>query len=90
MFWQADGLAVMLAGRVLSGLSAGIFTGTATALELAPQHWRERATFLPPQRTWADWALALSMLAGALPHYLPSPLELTYLIRIALALLALI
>nr|WP_282562494.1 MFS transporter [Marinobacter panjinensis] len=45
VFWQADGLAMILTGRVLSGLSAGIFTGTATVavIELAPPHWREKA-----------------------------------------------
>ena len=47
VFLQADGLAMILTGRVLSGLSAGIFTGTATVavIELAPPHWREKATF---------------------------------------------
>ncbi|KKN17048.1 hypothetical protein LCGC14_0969660, partial [marine sediment metagenome] len=41
VFWQTDGLAMILAGRVLSGISAGIFTGTATVavLELAPPQW---------------------------------------------------
>ena len=91
VFWQADGLAMVLAGRVISGLSAGIFTGTATVavLELAPPHWRERATFFATAANMGGLGLG-PMLAGALSQYLPSPLELTYLIHIALALLALI
>lgn len=91
VFWQADGLAMILVGRVLSGLSAGIFTGTATVavLELAPPHWRERATFFATAANMGGLGLG-PMLAGALSQYLPSPLELTYLIHIALALLAFI
>lgn len=91
VFWQADGLAMILAGRVLSGLSAGIFTGTATVavLELAPPHWRERATFIATAANMGGLGLG-PMLAGALSQYLPSPLVLTYLIHIALAILALI
>ncbi|MFT7338231.1 MAG: putative MFS family arabinose efflux permease [Marinobacter maritimus] len=91
VFWQADGLAMILAGRVLSGLSAGIFTGTATVavLELAPPHWRERATFIATAANMGGLGLG-PMLAGALSQYLPSPLVLTYLVHIALAMLALI
>ena len=91
VLWQADGLAMILAGRVLSGLSAGIFTGTATVavLELAPPHWHERATFFATAANMGGLGLG-PMLAGALSQHLPSPLELTYLIHIALALLALI
>ncbi|MBL1272177.1 MAG: MFS transporter [Oceanospirillales bacterium] len=91
VFWQADGLAMILAGRVLSGLSAGIFTGTATVavLELAPPHWRERATFIATAVNMGGLGLG-PMLAGALSQYLPSPLVLTYLVHIALAMLALI
>ena len=90
VFWQANGLAMILAGRVLSGLSAGIFTGTATVavLELAPPHWRHRATFFATAANMGGLGLG-PMLAGALSQYLPSPLELTYLVHIGLALLAL-
>ncbi|WP_336365476.1 MFS transporter [Marinobacter sp. C2H3] len=89
VFWQANGLAMILVGRVLSGLSAGIFTGTATVavLELAPPHWRERATFFATAANMGGLGLG-PMLAGALSQYLPSPLHLTYLVHIAMALLA--
>src|SRR2546428_4966125 len=48
VFLLADGLGLLIAGRVLSGLSAGIFTGTATAtlLDLAPPEQRGRATLV--------------------------------------------
>src|SRR6202050_3200287 len=43
-FLTATGLPLLLVGRVLSGLSAGIFTGTATAtlVDLAPEGRRGR------------------------------------------------
>lgn len=89
VFWQTDGLAMILAGRVLSGISAGIFTGTATVavLELAPPQWRERATFVATAANMGGLGLG-PMLAGALSQYLPTPLVLTYLVHIGLAVLA--
>lgn len=91
VFWQADGLAMILAGRVLSGLSAGVFTGTATVavLELAPPHWRERATFFATAANMGGLGLG-PMLAGVLSQYLPYPLVLTYLTHVVLAILAIL
>ena len=45
VFLVAHSVPMLLVGRVLSGLSAGIFTGTATAavIEAAPESWRTRA-----------------------------------------------
>ena len=45
VFLLADSVPMLLVGRVLSGLSAGIFTGTATAavIEAAPPDWRTKA-----------------------------------------------
>jgi predicted MFS family arabinose efflux permease len=45
VFLFADSVAVLLVGRVLSGFSAGLFAGTATAavIEAAPPGWRTRA-----------------------------------------------
>ncbi len=47
-FLTTSGLALLLVGRALSGLSAGIFTGTATAtlVDLAPAEQRGRATLV--------------------------------------------
>ncbi|MDR5900057.1 MFS transporter [Halomonas vilamensis] len=92
LFWQADGLlAIILSGRVLSGLSAGIFTGTATVavMELAPPHWRGRATFFATAANMGGLGLG-PMLGGTLSQYLPAPLELTYLVHVGLALLGLL
>ncbi|HZX54134.1 MAG TPA: MFS transporter, partial [Ilumatobacteraceae bacterium] len=46
VFLMADSVPLLLAGRLLSGLSAGVFTGTATAavIEGAPPHWQTRAS----------------------------------------------
>ncbi|MDN6315303.1 MAG: MFS transporter, partial [Halomonas sp.] len=46
VFLLGDNLAWLLVGRVISGVSAGIFTGTATVavIELAPPVWKARAT----------------------------------------------
>jgi MFS family permease len=41
-FLLANGLALLIVGRILSGLSAGVFTGTATAT-LVDLHGAERA-----------------------------------------------
>ncbi|SFL83280.1 Predicted arabinose efflux permease, MFS family [Marinobacter salarius] len=89
VFLQADGLAMILTGRVLSGLSAGIFTGTATVavIELAPPHWREKATFFATAANMGGLGLG-PMLAGALSQYLPWPLHLTFLVHIVMAVLA--
>lgn len=91
LFCQADGLALILAGRVLSGFSAGIFTGTATVavMELAPPHWRERATFIATAANMGGLGLG-PMLAGALSQYLPAPLALPYLVHIGFATLAVV
>src|SRR5437588_10287812 len=54
-FLAANGLPLLLAGRLLPGLSAGIFTGTATAtlVDLAPPERRGRA---PLRATLANMA----------------------------------
>src|SRR3954465_6891898 len=46
VFLLAQGVGALFAGRVLSGLAAGLFTGTATAtlLDLAPPGRRGQAT----------------------------------------------
>lgn len=91
VFWHSDGLTTMLVGRVLSGLSAGIFTGTATVtvIELAPPGWRQRATFFATAANMGGLGLG-PIVAGALSQYLTSPLVLPYQLHIVLASLAVI
>ncbi|WP_251975897.1 MFS transporter [Salinicola avicenniae] len=89
VFWQADGLAMMLLGRVFSGISAGIFTGTATVavMELAPERWKRGGTLVATAANMGGLGLG-PMLAGALALALPLPLVVPYLVHLALALLA--
>jgi MFS family permease len=89
VFLLADSLPLLLTGRVLSGLSAGIFTGTATAavIEAAPESWRERA---PAVATVANiGGLGLGpLLAGILVQYAPDPLQLSFIGHLVLLALA--
>lgn len=88
-FLLADSVPVLLVGRFLSGISAGIFTGTATAavIEAAPASWRSRA---PAVATVANvGGLGLGpLLAGLLVQYAPQPLHLAFALHIVLVLLA--
>lgn len=89
VFLVADSVPLLLVGRVLSGLSAGIFTGTATAavIEAAPPSWRTRA---PAVATIANIGGLGSgpVLAGILAQHAPSPLTLTFFVHIGMVLLA--
>ncbi|HEX3831572.1 MAG TPA: MFS transporter [Solirubrobacteraceae bacterium] len=84
-FLTATGLPLLLAGRVLSGLSAGIFTGSATAtlIDLAPAGQRGRATLVA---TMANMGALGSgpLLTGLLSQWAGSPLRLTFWVDLAL------
>jgi Major Facilitator Superfamily len=73
VFLIPHSLAALFVGRLLSGVSAGVFTGVATAMliDLAPETGRARA----------------GLLAGALADHAPYPLVLPYLLHVALAVL---
>lgn len=89
VFLNADTVAQLLVGRVLSGLSAGLFTGTATAavIEAAPPNWRTHA---PAVATIANMGGLSSgpILAGLLVQYAPEPLRLPFVVHIVLTVLA--
>ena len=89
VFLNADSIAQLLVGRVLSGLSAGLFTGTATAavIEAAPSSWRSRA---PAVATIANMGGLSSgpILAGLLVQYEPAPLQTPFVVHIVLVVLA--
>ena len=91
VFLLADTVPVLLAGRLLSGLSAGIFTGTATAavIESAPESWRPRAAAVATVANIGGLGLG-PLLAGILVQYAPAPLQLSFVIHIALVLLAVV
>lgn len=84
-FLLAHGLVPILAGRILSGLSAGIFTGTATAtlVDLAGEEDRGRATLVAALVNMGGLGLG-PLLAGVVSQALPSPLHLPFWSHLAL------
>lgn len=89
VFLIADSVPALLVGRVLSGLSAGIFTGTATAavIEAAPDNWRTRAAAVATVANIGGLGIG-PLLAGILVEYAPAPLHLSFVVHIVLAALA--
>ena len=89
VFLVAHSVSMLLVGRVLSGLSAGIFTGTATAavIEAAPENWRTRAAAVATVVNIGGLGTG-PLLAGLLVEYAPAPLHLSFIVHIVLALLA--
>jgi MFS family permease len=91
IFLFATGVGALFAGRLVSGLSAGTFTGTATAtlLDLAPPHRRSRAGLIAAAVNLGGLGLG-PLLAGILAQYAPAPLRLSYLVHAVLLVPALI
>jgi MFS family permease len=89
VFLIADSVPLLLVGRVLSGLSAGIFTGTATAavIEAAPPSWRTRAAAVATVANMGGLGMG-PVLAGLLVEYAPEPLRLSFAVHIVLVVLA--
>jgi MFS family permease len=89
VFLTADSVPLLLVGRVLSGLSAGVFAGTATAavIEAAPPKWRDRAAAVATVAATGGLG-AGPLLAGILVAYAPSPLQVTFIVHIAMVVLA--
>ncbi|MGV0793442.1 MFS transporter [Mycolicibacterium sp. XJ1819] len=89
VFLMADSVPLLFVGRVLSGLSAGLFTGTATAavIEAAPPAWRGRAAAVATVANIGGLG-AGPMVAGVLVQYAPHPLHLSFVVHIVLAALA--
>ena len=84
-FLLAQGLAPLLIGRVLSGLSAGIFTGTATAtlLDFAPPRHPSRGTLMATAANMLGLGLG-PLVAGLLAQYGSNPLRLPFWVDMAL------
>ncbi|MDJ0392294.1 MFS transporter [Rhodococcus sp. G-MC3] len=89
VFISADSVTMLLIGRVLSGLSAGIFVGTATVtlVEMVPEKWRPQAPAIATAANIGGLGLG-PLVAGLLVQYLPQPLHLTFAVDIALLFLA--
>lgn len=84
-FLWGGGLAPLLLGRVLSGISAGIFTGTATVavVELAPAAWAGSATLIATAANMGGLGLG-PLFAGVLSQYFPAPLTLCFVADLVL------
>ncbi|MFI6038529.1 MFS transporter [Streptomyces sp. NPDC051315] len=84
-FLCATGLGWLYAGRLLSGLSAGLFTGAATVyvMESAPYGGRARATFVATAANMGGLGCG-PLLAGVLAQYAPWPLHLPFVAHLAL------
>ncbi|WP_327312102.1 MFS transporter [Streptomyces sp. NBC_01235] len=84
-FLSATGLGWLYAGRLLSGLSAGLFTGAATAyvMDLAPYGGASRATFVATAANMGGLGCG-PLLAGVLAQYAARPLYLPFAVHLAL------
>ena len=88
VFLTAGPVWQLLLGRVLSGLSAGIYAGAATTavIELAPASWRGRAPAVATAANIGGLGLG-PLIAGVLAEYAPSPLHTPFVLDLALLVL---
>ncbi|MEU8579022.1 MFS transporter [Streptomyces asoensis] len=84
-FLAATGVGWLYAGRLLSGLSAGLFTGAATAyvMDLAPSGGTSRATFVATAANMGGLGCG-PLLAGLLAQYAARPLYLPFAVHLVL------
>jgi MFS family permease len=87
IFLLAQGVGALFAGRVLSGLAAGLFAGTATAtlLDLAPPARRAQATLVATLVNMGGLACG-PLLAGMLAEFAGAPLRTVFWVDLALLL----
>jgi MFS family permease len=85
LFLFAHSIAPIYAGRVISGLSAGIFTGTATAtlVDLAPGGRRRLASLVAVVVNLGGLGCG-TLLAGVLAEYCRWPLRLPFAVDLCL------
>jgi MFS family permease len=85
VFLLAQGLAPLFLGRVLSGLSIGVFTGTATAalIDFAGPGGSGRATLASTLANMGGLGLG-PLIAGALAEWATEPLRLPFWVDLAL------
>ncbi|MFF0200389.1 MFS transporter [Streptomyces sp. NPDC005017] len=88
-FLSASALGWLYAGRLMSGLSAGLFTGAASAyvMELAPRGGSSRATLVATAANMGGLGCG-PLLAGVLSQYAPWPLYLPFAVHLALVALS--
>jgi MFS family permease len=90
VFLLSDSVAGLFLGRILSGLSVGIFTGTATAalMDIAPVESRRSYSLVAALVNMLGLGLG-PVLAGAAAQFTSAPLTLPYLIHMVLVTVAL-
>ncbi|MFG3125589.1 MFS transporter [Streptomyces sp. NPDC048201] len=90
-FLLEGGLPLLYLGRVLSGFSAGLLSGTGTAavLDLAPPERRGRAALAATAANMGGLGLG-PLVSGLLAEYAPRPLALPFLVHLALLAVALV
>jgi MFS family permease len=88
IFLCTDSISGLLIGRLFSGFSAGIMTGTATVavIELAPKTFKN-ATLMATAANMLGLGLG-PLLAGFTSQHLADPLHLVFYVHLALLLLA--
>jgi MFS family permease len=89
VFLIPGSLVALFAGRLLSGVSAGVFTGVATAtlIDLSADGGQARAGLLAAVVNVLGLGLG-PVVAGALADHAPSPLVLPYLLHVVLIVVA--
>lgn len=90
VFLLSTGLYGLLLARLLSGISAGVFTGTASVaiVEFAPGAWRRHAPFLATASNMVGLGCG-PLLSGMLVQWLPWPTYVPYVVHLLLVLVAL-
>jgi MFS family permease len=91
LFVFAESLVPIFGGRIASGFSAGVFTGTATAMlvDLAPEGRRRLASFVAVIVNLGGLGLG-TLLSGLLADYCRSPLRLPFIVDLGLLVPALL
>ena len=89
LFLLADSLVPIYAGRIVSGLSAGIFTGTATAyvIDLAPDGRRRLASFVAVFANLGGLGTG-TLLSGLLGQWAPHALRTPFAVDLGLVAVA--
>ena len=84
VFILAPDVGVLMAGRILSGLSAGLMTGTATAAltELVPASAGRRASLVATAANMGGLGLG-ALIAGLFAQYAPRPTTLVFAVYLA-------
>ncbi|QYD68003.1 MFS transporter [Paraburkholderia edwinii] len=90
VFLTSTSLAGLMAARLISGVSAGIFTGTATVavIEAAPAKWRNAATLAATASNMLGLGCG-PVLGGLIVEYLPAPMRAPFAVHLVLVVIAL-